>query len=89
MLRPGAFRAFPGQCVAVRLSEFRRAVAAEFGEAYGNSLTRDLVLGEVGDLTSDQALDAGVPARAVWLALCKANDVPEARRHGVGLRPPQ
>lgn len=73
----------------MRLSEFRRAVAAEFGDAYGNSLTRDLVLGELGDLTSDQALAAGVPARAVWLALCRVNDVPESRRHGVGLREPR
>lgn len=72
----------------MRLSEFRHAVAAEFGEPFGNALTRDLVLGEIGDLTADQALTAGVPARTVWLALCRANDVPVSRRHGVGLRDP-
>ncbi|HEU4848953.1 MAG TPA: DUF3046 domain-containing protein, partial [Terrimesophilobacter sp.] len=52
----------------MRLSEFRRAVAAEFGESFGGALVRDLVLTELGDLTSEQALEAGVPAREVWLA---------------------
>jgi Protein of unknown function (DUF3046) len=73
----------------VRLSEFRRAVAAEFGESYGDSLARDLVLDELDDRTSDQALAAGVPARTVWLALCRANDVPASRMHGAGLRDPR
>ncbi len=74
---------------AVRLSEFRRAVKAEFGESYGAALTRDLVLDDLGNLTADEALRVGMPARDVWLALCRANDVPEARRHGVGMREPR
>ena len=73
----------------VRLSEFRVAVAEEFGESFGNALMRDLVLGELDDRTSQQALSAGVPARSVWLALCRACDIPESRRHGVGLREPR
>ena len=70
----------------MRLSEFRIAVDDEFGEAYGRVVTRDLVLGDVGGLTADQAIKAGVPPRAIWLALCRASDVPESRRYGVGLR---
>ena len=70
----------------MRLSEFRIAVEDEFGEAYGRVITRDLVLGDVGGLTADQAIKAGVPPRAIWLALCQASDVPESRRYGVGLR---
>ncbi len=73
----------------MRLSEFRRAVAEEFGETFGAALTRDLVLGELGDLTSEQAIAAGVPVRDVWRALCRANDVPEIRWHGAGLRRPR
>jgi hypothetical protein len=73
----------------VRLSEFRRAVAAEFGGPFGGALVRDLVLTDLGDLTSEQALEAGIPAREVWLALCRANDVPPSRWHGVGLRAPR
>lgn len=72
----------------MRLSEFRRAVTAEFGESFGTALLRDLVLDELDNRTAEQALSAGVPARAVWLALCRANNVPEARKHGVGMLEP-
>ena len=47
----------------VRLSEFWRAVADEFGEVYGRALVRDLVLSELGDLTAERAIAAGVPVR--------------------------
>lgn len=67
----------------MRLSEFAVAVADEFGD-YGRVITRDLVLGEVGGLTAEQAIAKGVPAREVWLALCRAADVPPERWHGVG-----
>jgi hypothetical protein len=70
----------------VRLSEFRIAVTDEFGESYGRVITHDLVLGDVGGLTAEQAIKAGVPPRSIWLALCDASDVPEERRYGVGLR---
>lgn len=73
---------------AVRFSEFRRAVAAEFGEQYGRALLRDLVIDKIGGRTADQALAAGVPERNVWLALCEAMEVPVERRHGVGLPEP-
>ena len=72
----------------MRLSEFRQAVADEFGQ-YGTVVTRDLVLGDLGGLTADQAIAAGMPAREVWLALCRASDVPESRWYGVGVREPK
>ncbi|MFN3707045.1 DUF3046 domain-containing protein [Microcella sp.] len=73
----------------MKLSEFRRAVVDEFGDAYGRSLVRDLVLGDVGDRTAQQALDAGVAPRDVWLALCAATDVPRERWHGAGRPQPR
>lgn len=73
----------------MRLSEFQLAVSDEFGSAYGSVLTRDVVLEEVGGRTADQALAAGVPAREVWLALCRAQDVPPNRWYGVGQREPR
>jgi hypothetical protein len=73
----------------VRLSEFRLAVSDEFGEAYGRVLTNDLVLGDVGGQTAEQAIKAGVDPRAIWLALCDASDVPAERRYGVGQREPK
>ncbi len=68
----------------MKLSEFRRAVAEEFGDAYGRVLTADTVLGALDGRTADEALGAGVPARDVWIELCRALDVPESRRRGAG-----
>jgi len=72
----------------VRIREFRHAVEAEFGDR-APTLLRDLVLGEIGGMTAEEALDAGVPIDEVWLALCRATDVPPSRRHGAGLRDPR
>ncbi len=72
----------------MRLSEFRRAVDAEFG-ARASSLTEDLVLAALGHRTPAQAIAGGVDPREVWLALCDQTDVPAARRHGVGLLEPR
>ncbi|MCU1638717.1 MAG: hypothetical protein JWL94_1364 [Microbacteriaceae bacterium] len=69
------------------MSEFWQAVADEFGEPYGRTVTRDLALVEFGDLTAVQAIAAGADTRDVWLALCKAMDVPRERWHGVGKLP--
>lgn len=65
-------------------SEFRRAVADEFGEAYGRVLLRATSLTELGGLTAEEALAAGVDFREVWLALCRAEEVPVERWHGAG-----
>lgn len=72
----------------MRLREFRRAVADEFGDR-APSLLSDLVLGALGGRTAAEALEAGVPASAVWAALCDATGVPGARRHGAGLAAPR
>jgi hypothetical protein len=73
----------------VRLSEFQLAISDEFGEAYGNVIRRDLVLEEVGGRTADQAIAAGESVRGIWLALCRAMDVPPERWYGVGQREPK
>ncbi|MCU1514800.1 MAG: hypothetical protein JWO10_1890 [Microbacteriaceae bacterium] len=72
----------------MRLSEFWTAVSDEFGEAYGRTITNDLVLGEF-DLTARQAIAAGTNTREIWLALCRAADVPESRWYGAGVRQPK
>jgi hypothetical protein len=74
---------------AVRLSEFWIAMGDEFGEQYGRVLVHDLVLGDLGGRTGQQALADGVPAREVWLAIARAQDVPPSRWYGVGLREPR
>ncbi|HEV7186148.1 MAG: DUF3046 domain-containing protein [Leifsonia sp.] len=73
----------------MKLSEFQRAVVDEFGSQYGNTLATDLVLGELGGRTAHQALDAGVPAREVWLALCRETGVPQSHWYGAGKPAPK
>ncbi|WP_243225053.1 DUF3046 domain-containing protein [Microbacterium sp. CIAB417] len=72
----------------MRRSEFLRAVEVEFG-ARAATLVNDLVLGAVGSRTAAEALEAGVPPRDIWLALCAETDVPVERRHGVGRLEPR
>jgi len=64
----------------VRRSEFDELADHVFGRALAVTYRRDVVLEEVGGLTADQALEHGVPVRAVWTALCDAMDVPEGDR---------
>jgi len=64
-------------------------VGAEFGVAYGQILSVDLVIAQLGDISASEALRRGMPPRAVWEALCRAAEVPEDRWHGVGLPEPK
>ena len=73
----------------MRVSEFQRAVADEFGAAYGASIVKDVVIGSLGERTAAEALAAGADAREVWLAVCAAMDVPPERRYGVGRLDPR
>lgn len=72
----------------MRHSEFRRAMAEEFGDAYAGVLIRDHWLAPLGG-TAGEALERGVPARTVWAALCEEMQVPEVRRYGRGLIEPE
>ena len=72
----------------MRRSEFLRAVEDEFG-ARAVTLTTDLILGGIGGRTASEALEAGVPPRDIWLALCAETDVPPERRYGVGRLEPR
>ncbi len=59
----------------------------EFGEGYARTLSRDHVVGALGERTPDQALADGVPPRAVWLALVQDVGVPESRWLGADEEP--
>ena len=69
---------------AVKVSEFRRAVDEEFGGTHGRVLVGELVIDELGGRTAEEALAAGLPAGEIWMALCRANEVPPERWHGRG-----
>ena len=67
----------------MRLSQFNTLMTDEFGQAYAQVISRDLVLGALGDRTANQALAAGEDPKDVWLALCEANHVPKERWAGL------
>ena len=67
----------------MRLSKFWELMEGEFGPAYASSLAQRHTIHALDDRTVNEALDAGLPPRQVWLALCDDMDVPESRRLGV------
>ena len=71
----------------MRLSHFWTLMNDEFGEAYAGSLAQGHVLHAMGDRTVIEALEAGEPPRAVWLAVCDDMDVPESHRLGKDVKP--
>jgi hypothetical protein len=64
----------------VRLTHFRELLEGEFGPARAASLARDHVFSALGDRTVEEALEAGIEPREVWLAVCDAYEVPPSRR---------
>lgn len=73
----------------MKVSEFTRAVHDEFGEVQGRVLIRELVIDELGGRTADAAIASGLSPGRVWIALCRANQVPVDRWHGRGRPAPQ
>ena len=66
MTRPGAYHRH------MRITEFWSRLEAVFGPAYAASVAADQVLPELDGRTVDQAFLAGVPALAIWRAVCGA-----------------
>ena len=66
----------------MRLSQFHELMNDEFGAEQSAFILKDLVLGELSDRTAEAAIQAGEDPRDVWLAICRASDVPKSRWHG-------
>jgi hypothetical protein len=64
----------------MRITVFRRLMTQEFGEIRAEMLARDHVFSSLGNRTIDQALDAGLPAKEIWRAVCEVFEVPPERR---------
>ena len=64
----------------VRLTYFRELMEGEFGAVRAASLSHDHVFTELGGRTVEEALEAGIDPREVWLAVCEVYEVPPARR---------
>jgi hypothetical protein len=64
----------------VRLQEFWSRLDGQFGAMRAQSVVRDHVFADLGGRTAADAIEAGVPVRKVWLAVCEAFDVPVKER---------
>ena len=65
----------------VRLTVFWERMERRFGRSYADSVARDIVIATLGGRTAREAIEAGVPPRDVWAAVCEAVEIPEAERH--------
>jgi DUF3046 family protein len=65
---------------AVRLTVFWQKMRGQFGDTYAASVAKDYVLADLGGLTVDQALAAGVEPKTIWRAVCEAFEIPEEAR---------
>ncbi|WP_448640511.1 DUF3046 domain-containing protein [Geodermatophilus sp. URMC 63] len=64
----------------MRLQEFWSRLEAQFGSMRAHSVARDHVFAALGGRTAVDAIEAGLPVRRVWLAICEEYDVPAKDR---------
>jgi hypothetical protein len=64
----------------VRLQEFWSRLEGQFGPMRAQSVARDHVFGSLGGRTAVEAIEAGLPVRKVWLAICEEYEVPVKER---------
>ena len=64
----------------MRLQEFWARLDRQFGTMRAQSVARDHVFSTLGGRTAVDAIDAGLPVRKVWLAICEAYEVPPKER---------
>ena len=64
------------------MSEFRRLVDDEFGQARGRMLASHQSLTAFGGRTPEDVMASGVDPKRVWEALAEQMDVPADRRLG-------
>ena len=55
-------------------------MSRQFGSMRAESVARDHVFATLGGRTAVDAIDAGLPGRKVWLAICEEYDVPPKER---------
>ncbi|CAN2208229.1 Protein of unknown function DUF3046 [Candidatus Nanopelagicaceae bacterium] len=55
----------------MRISDLRERLTLSFGESWAPSFSADIAISEIGSLTVNQALAAGLEADEIWKAVCK------------------
>jgi hypothetical protein len=69
-----------GTVAAVRLQEFWSRLTEQFGSLRAETVARDHVFSALGGRSAVEAIDAGMPVRKVWLAICEEFEVPPKQR---------
>ncbi|PRY48769.1 Protein of unknown function (DUF3046) [Geodermatophilus tzadiensis] len=64
----------------MRLQEFWSRLEGQFGSMRAQTVARDHVFSSLGGRTAVDAIEAGLPVRRVWLAICEEYDVPPRDR---------
>ena len=64
----------------MRLQEFWSRLDGQFGSMRAQCVARDHIFSAIGGRTALEAIDAGVPVRKVWLAICEEYEVPAKER---------
>ncbi|RBY80643.1 DUF3046 domain-containing protein [Geodermatophilus sp. TF02-6] len=64
----------------MRLQDFWSRLSEQLGSVRAESVARDHVFSALGGRTAVQAIEAGLPVRRVWLAICEEYDVPPKDR---------
>jgi hypothetical protein len=64
----------------VRLQEFWSRMESQFGSMRAQTVARDHVFSALGGRTAVDAIEAGLPVRRVWLAICEEYEVPVRER---------
>ena len=64
----------------MRLQEFWSRLDSLFGGMRAQTVARDHVIGSLGGRTALEAIEAGLPVRTVWLAICEEYEVPAKDR---------
>ena len=64
----------------MRLQEFWSRLDRQFGPIRAQYVARDHVFAALGGRSAIDAIDAGLPVRKVWLAICEEYEVPAKER---------
>jgi hypothetical protein len=64
----------------MRITDFQRMMAGEFGSSRASTLASDHVFSGLSGRTVEEAVEAGVPVKEIWQVVCESFDIPPERR---------
>lgn len=55
----------------MRISDLRERLLLSFGQEWAPSFSQDIAISDLGSMTVNEALKAGLEADEIWRAVCK------------------